>query len=96
LLLAAPLPYTDPALGAGWAALLAYPRVYGAWLLWGWLVRALWKERHMAVHASPADTTPAAARSPAAASAAEPPPVAASAADSSSDAAPAHVPAPGR
>jgi hypothetical protein len=45
LLLAAPLPYTDPALGAGWAALLAYPRVYGAWLLWGWLVRSLWKER---------------------------------------------------
>jgi hypothetical protein len=26
---------------AGWLALLAYPRLYGAFLLWGWLARAL-------------------------------------------------------
>jgi hypothetical protein len=45
LLLGAPLPYEDPALSAGWLALLAYPRLYGAWLLWAWLVRAGWRER---------------------------------------------------
>lgn len=45
LLLGAPLPYGDPAMSAGWLALLAYPRLYGAWLLWGWLVRARWRER---------------------------------------------------
>jgi hypothetical protein len=43
LLLAAPLPYKSPALAAGWLALLAYPRVYGAYLLW--LVLALMLER---------------------------------------------------
>jgi hypothetical protein len=37
LLIGAPLPYTSPHLEAGWPALLAYPRVYGAYLLWGWL-----------------------------------------------------------
>jgi hypothetical protein len=41
LLIAAPLPYTDPRLAAGWWSLLAYPRVYGAYLLWGWLAWAL-------------------------------------------------------
>jgi hypothetical protein len=40
-LLAAPLPYRDPAFDHGWVALLAYPRVYGAWLLWGWLAREI-------------------------------------------------------
>ena len=44
-LLAAPLPYKDPLLTVGWTALLAYPRLYGAWLLWGWLVRELWLDR---------------------------------------------------
>jgi hypothetical protein len=34
LLLTAPLPYKSPALAVGWPALLAYPRVYGAYLLW--------------------------------------------------------------
>jgi Glycosyltransferase family 87 len=34
LLMAAPLPYKSPQLEAGWLALLAYPRVYGAYLLW--------------------------------------------------------------
>lgn len=29
-----PLPYEHPALVAGWRALLAYPRLYGGWLLW--------------------------------------------------------------
>lgn len=41
LLLGAPLPYTSTRLQAGWLALLAYPRVYGAYLLWGWLGWAL-------------------------------------------------------
>ncbi len=31
----APLPYRSVRLEAGWLALLAYPRVYGAYLLWG-------------------------------------------------------------
>ncbi|HET9223256.1 MAG TPA: glycosyltransferase 87 family protein, partial [Roseiflexaceae bacterium] len=43
LLLAAPLPYKSPALAVGWLALLAYPRVYGAYLLW--LVLALMLKR---------------------------------------------------
>jgi hypothetical protein len=34
LLLVAPIPYKDPALGVGWLALLAYPRLYGSWLIW--------------------------------------------------------------
>jgi hypothetical protein len=44
-LLAVPLPYKDPVLAAGWTALLAYPRLYGAWLLWAWLVREMWADR---------------------------------------------------
>lgn len=43
-LIAAPLPYRDPSLDAGWLALLAYPRLYGAWLLWAWLVREIGRE----------------------------------------------------
>jgi hypothetical protein len=41
LLLGAPLPYKAPQLQAGWWALAAYPRVYGAYLLWGWIAWAL-------------------------------------------------------
>jgi hypothetical protein len=37
LLLGGPLPYAAPRLQKGWMALLAYPRVYGAYLLWAWL-----------------------------------------------------------
>ena len=48
VLLAAPLPYEDPILTTGWTALLAYPRLYGAWLLWAWLIRGLWLERRAA------------------------------------------------
>ena len=48
-LLAAPLPYEDPSLADGWIALLAYPRLYGAWLLWAWLIRELWLDRHARV-----------------------------------------------
>ena len=33
-LLAAPLAYEDPSIADGLDALLAYPRLYGAWLLW--------------------------------------------------------------
>jgi hypothetical protein len=41
LLLGAPLPYKAAELQAGWRALAAYPRVYGAYVLWGWLGWAL-------------------------------------------------------
>jgi hypothetical protein len=37
-LLALPLPYRDARLSTGWLSLLAYPRLYGGWLLWGLLV----------------------------------------------------------
>lgn len=40
-LLGAPLPYQVEPLKVSWMALLAYPRVYGAYLLWGWLGWAL-------------------------------------------------------
>jgi hypothetical protein len=45
LLLGAPLAYESARLQGGWVALLAYPRVYGAYLLWGWLAWALWRAR---------------------------------------------------
>ncbi len=35
--------YIAPGIQAGWSALLAYPRVYGAVVLWAWLIRALGK-----------------------------------------------------
>jgi hypothetical protein len=41
LLLGAPLPYKAPQIQAGWRALAAYPRGYGAYLLWGWIGWAL-------------------------------------------------------
>jgi hypothetical protein len=41
LLLGAPLPYKAAQIQAGWWALAAYPRVYGAYLLWGWIAWAL-------------------------------------------------------
>ncbi len=41
LLLAAPLPYKSPQLNDGWYALLAYPRLYGGWLVWGWLFKRM-------------------------------------------------------
>ncbi len=45
LLLAGPWPYKDPWLNVGWHALLGYPRLYGGWLLAGWLLRAMTPER---------------------------------------------------
>jgi hypothetical protein len=45
LLIGAPLPYKAPRVQAGWMALLAYPRVYGAYLLWGWIAWALAKAK---------------------------------------------------
>lgn len=42
LLLALPLPFKNALLTQSWLALFAYPRVYGAYLLWGWL---LWQVR---------------------------------------------------
>ena len=41
LLIGAPLPYKSARVQASWLALLAYPRVYGAYLLWGWIAWAL-------------------------------------------------------
>jgi hypothetical protein len=41
LLLGAPLPYKAPQIQAGWWAIIAYPRVYGAYLLWAWIAWAL-------------------------------------------------------
>lgn len=35
--------YISPQIQAGWMALLAYPRVYGAFVLWAWLLAALAK-----------------------------------------------------
>lgn len=40
LLLAVPIPYNGPA-WSGWLALLAYPRLYGGWLLWALAVRRM-------------------------------------------------------
>ncbi|MGH2520937.1 MAG: glycosyltransferase family 87 protein [Anaerolineales bacterium] len=37
-LLSVPLPYRADALSTGWLSLLAYPRLYGGWLLWGLLM----------------------------------------------------------
>jgi hypothetical protein len=45
LMLSLPWPYRTPRLAIGWLALLAYPRVYGAYLLWFWLIWALSKVR---------------------------------------------------
>lgn len=44
-LIAADLPYRSPRLSAGAWALLAYPKLYGAWLLWGLAMWGCWKER---------------------------------------------------
>jgi hypothetical protein len=41
VLIAAPLPYTSPFLNEGWMALIAYPRLYGGWLLWFCLIRRM-------------------------------------------------------
>ncbi len=37
-LLSVPWPYQSAPLSVGWQALLAYPRVYGAYALWAWLL----------------------------------------------------------
>ncbi len=41
LLLAVPWPYKSNRLSGGWLALLAYPRLYGGWLLWLWLIKRM-------------------------------------------------------
>jgi len=48
VLLALPFAYEDPGLDGGFSTFLAYPRLYGAWLLWAWLIRWLWLERSAA------------------------------------------------
>jgi hypothetical protein len=41
-LLIVPLEFTAERFTSGWWALLAYPRLYAAWLLWGAAVREIW------------------------------------------------------
>jgi hypothetical protein len=36
-----PLAYTAEVFTSGWSVLLAYPRLYAAWLLWAWTIRAM-------------------------------------------------------
>ncbi len=48
VLLAAPWSYKSPELFAGWRALLAYPRLYGGFLLWAWLVGRMAPTRRLA------------------------------------------------
>jgi hypothetical protein len=45
LMVGLPLPYRASRLQAGWLALLAYPRVYGSYVLWAWLGWALCQVR---------------------------------------------------
>lgn len=45
VLIGADLPYRSPRLATGLWALLAYPKLYGAWLLWGLAVWAAWPAR---------------------------------------------------
>lgn len=62
-LVAADLPYRSPRLAGAWA-LLAYPKLYGAWLLWGLAVWGAWSHRGKGcLLASPTaiETRPAAA-----------------------------------
>jgi hypothetical protein len=40
-LLALPIPFKSPLLAEGWFAVLAFPRVYGSYVLWSWLLWAL-------------------------------------------------------
>ncbi len=40
ILLVSPIPYENSGLSAGWPALLAYPRLYGGWLIW---LVAVWR-----------------------------------------------------
>ncbi len=47
-LLALPIPFKSPVLAHGWLALMAFPRVYGAYLLWVWL---LWQLKARPVEA---------------------------------------------
>lgn len=44
-LLLVPLEITTEKFTAGWWALLAYPRLYAAWLLWAASIRELWSEQ---------------------------------------------------
>lgn len=44
LLLSVPWPYKSERLSDGWYALLAYPRLYGGWLVWGWLLKQMHKD----------------------------------------------------
>lgn len=58
LMLALPLPYKSESLNHGWYALLAYPRLYGGWLLWLWLLRQMWLQNAAATRtALPSNAT---------------------------------------
>lgn len=40
-LIGCPLPYRAPHLSSGWIVLFAYPRLYGGWIAWWWLMRRM-------------------------------------------------------
>jgi len=44
-LLVAPIPYEHPALSVGWLAILAYPRLFGAWLIWIIVIRRMFAKQ---------------------------------------------------
>jgi len=52
--------YGSRCLQAGWLSLLAYPRLYGAFALWGWLARALCGMRRTSDRAAGSSMPPAA------------------------------------
>jgi hypothetical protein len=41
MLLAVSWNYKSDQIAHGWAALLAYPRLYGGWLLWAWSIKRM-------------------------------------------------------
>ena len=45
MLIAAPLDYEQPALGSGWFAILSYPRLFVAGLIWMTILNRLRNDR---------------------------------------------------
>jgi hypothetical protein len=41
-----PPEYSWQRFSAGWSMLLAYPRLYSVWLLWGLTISTMWKDSH--------------------------------------------------
>jgi hypothetical protein len=47
-LLSVSWPYKSERLSDGWYVLLAYPRLYGGWLVWGWLLKQMHQDSRAA------------------------------------------------